>query len=101
MTMVCVCAGRGALGIIGFVLSLLGPLTVAGLVVSIVGMVQSRRAHAKNGFALAGIIIGAVGAVLLILAVVFMVIGVGYLAQVCGELGPGTHFQDGVTYTCG
>src|SRR4051794_14159264 len=55
------------LGIVGFVLSLLGPLTVAGLIVSIIGMVQSKRANAKNGFALAGIIIGAVGTVLLIL----------------------------------
>ena len=88
------------MGIVGFVLSLLGPLTVAGLIVSIIGMVQSKRAQAKNGFALAGIIIGAVGTVLLMLFIIIALAGVGYLMEACGELGPGTHVVDGVTYTC-
>ena len=88
------------MGIVGFVLSLLGPLTVAGLIVSIIGMVQSKRANAKNGFALAGIIIGAVGTVLLILFTIITIAGIAYMVEVCSELGPGTHFQDGVTYTC-
>jgi hypothetical protein len=88
------------MGIVGFVLSLLGPLTVAGLIVSIIGMVQSKRANAKNGFALAGIIIGAVGTVLLILFTIITIVGIAYMVEVCGDLGPGTHFEDGVTYTC-
>jgi hypothetical protein len=88
------------MGIVGFVLSLLGPLTVAGLIVSIIGMVQSKRANAKNGFALAGIIIGAVGTVLLILFTIITIAGIAYMVEVCGDLGPGTHFEDGVTYTC-
>jgi hypothetical protein len=88
------------MGIVGFVLSLLGPLTVAGLIVSIIGMVQSKRANAKNGFALAGIIIGALGTVLLILFTIITIAGIAYMVEVCGDLGPGTHFQDGVTYTC-
>ena len=88
------------MGLVGFVLSLLGPLTVAGLIVSIIGMVQSKRANAKNGFALAGIIIGAVGTVLLILFTIIMVAGIALMVEACGDLGPGTHYVDGVTYTC-
>lgn len=45
------------LGIVGLILAILLPLV--GLILSIVAMVQSRKAGAKNGPALAGIIVGA------------------------------------------
>ncbi|MFF2773241.1 DUF4190 domain-containing protein, partial [Streptomyces bacillaris] len=49
------------LGIVGFVLSFVFPFDIAGLVLCIVGLVQSRRAGQRNGFAVAGIIISLVG----------------------------------------
>lgn len=64
------------LGIVGFVLAILGPLSVAGLVVSIIGLVQSKKAGAKNGFALAGIIISAV----MIVGMILFALLVGFLA---------------------
>jgi hypothetical protein len=90
------------LGIVGFVLAFLA--SPIGLILSIVAMVQSKKAGAKNGFALAGIIIGAIGTVILIVSIIALVAlgsaAAGYVEQVCGELGSGTHTQDGVTFTC-
>ncbi|OUM45623.1 DUF4190 domain-containing protein [Arthrobacter sedimenti] len=45
------------LGIVGFILAIL--IAPVGLIISIVALVKSRRARMGNGFALAGIIIGA------------------------------------------
>ncbi|MDQ0733541.1 DUF4190 domain-containing protein [Arthrobacter agilis] len=50
------------LGIVGFILAIL--IAPVGLVVSIIAFVQSRKAKMGNGFALAGIIIGAVFTIL-------------------------------------
>ena len=88
------------MGIVGLVLSFLGCLSIAGLIVSILAYNKSKKAGYKNGIALAGIIVGAV--VLVISVIVGIVTGVGLaaLAEKCSELGPGTHFEDGVTYTC-
>ena len=51
-------------------------------------------------------VLGGLGRTLLITAisiVVAIIIGVTTSAvlEKCAELGPGTHFEDGVTYTCG
>lgn len=88
------------LSITGFVLSLIGPLTVAGLVVSIIALVKSSKANEPKGFALAGTIIGAVGTLLVILFTVAAVFGVNALLEQCQGLGPGVHYVDGVEYTC-
>lgn len=53
------------IGIVGFILAFLMPLV--GVILGIIGLVQSRKAGAKNGLALAAII---VGAVILVLEVV-------------------------------
>jgi multisubunit Na+/H+ antiporter MnhG subunit len=50
------------LGIIGFILAIL--IAPVGLIISIVALVKSRRARMGNGFALAGIIIGALFTIL-------------------------------------
>jgi hypothetical protein len=90
------------LGIVGFVLAFLA--SPIGLIVSIVAMVQSRKAGVKNGFALAGIIIGIIGTIVIIASIIALVAlgaaGIGYLTEMCAELGPGEHLVDGVTYTC-
>jgi uncharacterized membrane protein len=86
-----------SLGIAGFVLSLLGPLTLIGLILSIIAFVQSKKAGMRNGFALAGIIIGAI---FTIGGIALLVFGIASLAQTCAELGNGVHERNGVTYTC-
>ncbi|MFZ4894429.1 DUF4190 domain-containing protein [Plantibacter sp. Mn2098] len=88
------------LSIVGFILSFFFLLNFAGLVVSIVAMVKSRRAGFGSGFALAGIIIGGLG-VLLTLAVLAMAIpALIDGASTCAELGNGTHVIGDRVYTC-
>lgn len=48
------------LGIVGLVLSILGCTSLVGLILSIVALVQSKKAGHNNGIAIAGIIVGAV-----------------------------------------
>ncbi len=86
-----------SLGIAGFVLSILGPLSLIGLILSIIAFVQSKKAGMKNGFALAGIIIGTVITVGLI---ALFVVGITTVVQTCAELGSGVHERNGITYTC-
>ena len=89
------------MGIIGLVLSFLGCLSIVGLILSIVALNKSKKAGYKNGIALAGIIVGAVVLVASIIGGVALAGVFGQIAEVCNEYGPGEHFVDGVTYTCG
>ena len=90
------------LGIVGLVLAFLA--SPIGLVLSIVALVQSRKAGAKNGFALAGIIIGIIGTIIIVISIIAIVALAGAAGEafneVCGQLGSGVHEQDGVTFTC-
>ncbi|GAA1851430.1 hypothetical protein [Myceligenerans crystallogenes] len=85
------------LGIVGLVLSILGCTALIGIVVSVIGLVKSRKAGLGNGLAWAGIIIGVLW---LVIGGIGLATGVGGLMDKCSELGPGTHQVDGVTYTC-
>jgi hypothetical protein len=88
------------LGIVGFVLSFVGFVNVAGLIISIVAMVQSKRAGHKNGFALAGIIISIAGILFcggIIALIAPQLIQAG---QECAQLGDGTHVIGKTSYTC-
>ena len=87
-----------ALGIGGLVLSCLFFLpyaSVAGLILSIIGLVKSRKANERNGPALAGIIIGAIVFLLTLLATILIFVFaadvVMNIAEVCAEYGTGTH----------
>ena len=96
-----------ALGIGGLILSCMFFIpyaSVVGLILSIVGLAQSRKANERNGPALAGIIIGAVvlaiTVIVTILIFVFAAGAVVNVVEVCAEYGTGTHTIDGMTYTC-
>ena len=91
--------GRG-LGIAGFVVSLFWGLDLIALILSIVAMVQSRRAGQKNGFALAGIIISIVGIVTLSIVLVFAIPTLVAVGQECAKLGNGVHHVGNSIYTC-
>ena len=87
------------LGIVSLILSIIG-VHLIGLILGIVGLNKSKKAGQKNGLALAGIIIGAIGLVVGTILLVVLVSVAGQLAAKCAELGSGTHYVDGVTYTC-
>jgi len=88
------------LAVIGFALSLLGPLSIAGLVVSIVALVKSKRRGFGNGFALAGIIIAGVGLLVAAVVIALAVPALVDAAQTCARLGDGVHQLGDATYTC-
>lgn len=88
------------LGIIGLVLSFLPFMGLIALILSIVGLNKSKKAGMSNGVAVAGIVLGSLNLIGALVFMVFMFIGFGALAQMCSELGPGTHLIDGITYTC-
>lgn len=95
------------LGIVGFILSFF--VTVVGLILSIIGLVKSKKAGHKNPFALAGIIIGIVGTIIWVGSIIALYLAflgsassVVNIAQACSNQGNvGTVVVDGFTYTCG
>ena len=87
------------LGMISLITSLLG-ISLVGLILGIVGLKKSKNAGMKNGMALAGIILSIVGMVIGVILVIMLGLGTSSLVKKCQELGPGTHVENGVTYTC-
>lgn len=96
------------LGIVALILAIVPFTQLIGLILGIVALVQSRKAGAKNGIALAAIIVGAALLVISIILVVVLVVGAiaigGDLAsqvQACIDNG-GTGFVEwqGVTLSC-
>jgi len=88
------------LGVVGFALSLIAILNIAGLVISIVALVKSRRRGFRNGFALAGVIIAGVGVGIGLIILGTAIPTLVDAAQTCARLGTGVHELDGATYTC-
>lgn len=86
------------LGIIGLIASI--PFNVIGLIISIVALVQSKKAGYKNTPAVIGIIIGSVITVgTAIVIIVFVGFAIAAIAN-CGDLGPGMHQVNGVAVSC-
>jgi len=88
------------MGIVAFVLSFF--VQLIALILGIIALVQSKKAGASNGFAVAAIIISAVLMVIGIIVGIVLVSLFGYgFSMVCGELGSGTHVLDtGGVITC-
>ena len=89
------------LGIVGLILGFFGPLSLVGLILSIVGLRKSRKVGQSNGVAVAGIVVSALVLVGTIIAGIVIGVGIGYIVEQCDQLGPGLHQVDGVTITCG
>lgn len=85
------------LGILSIVFAFL--FSIVGLILGIVGLNQSKKAGYKNNTAIVGIILSAIMIVVLPLFIMIIFIS-GSVLQKCSELGPGTHFIDGVKYEC-
>jgi uncharacterized membrane protein len=88
------------LGIVGLVLGFLGPLSLIGLILSIVGLRKSKKVGQSNGVAVAGIVVSSLVLIGVIILSVVLVTAAMHLLEVCNDLGPGTHLQNGITYTC-
>ena len=87
------------MSVIGFILAFAVPL--AGLVVSIVALVQARKTGQRKGFAIAGVAVSVLGILFIIGCLALILPSVLDLFGMCAELGLGTHVIDGATYTCG
>ncbi|HEY9308505.1 MAG TPA: DUF4190 domain-containing protein [Microbacterium sp.] len=87
-------------GVIGFVLSFFAIVNIAGLVISIIALIRSKRAGFRNRFAMAGIVISAIGVVITIVVTTFAVSTLVGAAQTCARLGDGVHTIGSSTYTC-
>ncbi|WP_402467541.1 DUF4190 domain-containing protein [Isoptericola aurantiacus] len=87
-------------GIVGLVLGFLGPLSLVGLILSIVGLRKSKKAGQSNGVAIAGIVVSSLVLIGVIIGGIALGVGLAHVIEVCNDLGPGTHVQDGITYTC-
>lgn len=91
--------GNG-LAIVGLVLAFLPFLNIAGLVVSIIGRRAARRQNRSTKIGTIGIIVSSLSIIFTLVMVGIAVVAIGFTVAQCGDLGPGTHLVDGVTYTC-
>ena len=95
------------MAIIALILAIIPGTQVIGLILGIVALVQSRKAGAKNGLAIAAII---VSVVLLIIGIIIVIALISFAASVGGDLmtqvnacledPTGSVTYQGMTYTC-
>lgn len=91
------------LGITGLILAFIPFLNPIGLILSIVALVKSRRAGMGNGLAVAGIIVGALATIILVLVILLLVAAapfVGEIAELCEQTGPGPQVYQGQEIQC-
>ncbi len=89
------------LGIVGLILAIV--VAPVGLILSIVALVKSKKAGMGNGLAVAGIIVGALFTILLVLAILLLVAAapfIGEVAEFCEQAGPGLHEFRGQEVQC-
>ena len=90
------------LGIVSIFLTVPLGLSLIGLILGIVARSQSKKAGFSNTPATVGIVLGILGLIGTIIAIIVIGGGAAALAQQCAELGSGVHELDnGVTITCG
>ena len=88
------------LGVVGLILSFFGPVSLIGLILSIVARSQSKKAGVSNTPATVGIVIGLIVLVISIISIIVLGISAAALVAQCADLGPGVHDVNGVTVTC-
>ncbi len=91
------------LGITGLILAFIPFLNPIGLILSIVALVKSRRAGMGNGLAVAGIIVGALATIILVLVIVLLATVAPFIddiAELCEQTGPGPQVYRGQEIQC-
>lgn len=92
-------SGNG-LGIAGVVFAVV--FWPAGIAISIVAIVRSRRAGRVSRAAVLGLVLGILAFAATVALAWFLATGLGSLADRCAALGPGEyHFDDGSSISCG
>ena len=96
------------IGIVGLVLAFL--VAPVGIVLSAIGLSQSKKAGYKNTPALVGVILGIIFTILGVIGIIASVMILGAaasqvndaVAQYCAQMGwgPGPHDVNGTTITC-
>ena len=96
------------MGIVGLVLAFV--FAPAGIIVSAIGMSQSKKVGYKNTPALVGLILSIIFTIIWIISIIIVILGFAaaasqvdeITAQVCSQLGlgPGPHDVNGQTITC-
>ncbi|GAA0993650.1 DUF4190 domain-containing protein [Subtercola frigoramans] len=88
------------LGIVALIVAIF--FNIIGLILGIVALVQSRRVGAKNGPAVAAIIVGAVLFILgIVIAIIAITAGAAAISSLCQGMPSGTStLSNGVTVTC-
>jgi hypothetical protein len=90
------------LGIVALVLSLLGGLSVIGIILGFVARAQSKAAGFPNTPAKIAIIIGFIVVGLATIGIILFFVVAGSLVDYCAGVEPGTYqLEDGRTITCG
>ena len=92
-------SGHG-LGIAGVVFALI--FWPAGIAISVVAIVRSRRAGRVSRAAILGLVLGILAFLATVALAWFIATGIGSLADRCAGLGPGEYsFDDGSSLSCG
>lgn len=95
-------ATNRVLGLVSLVLAFVFPL--AGAIVGGIAMSQARRGGYTNSVARVGFWLGLVLTILIVAGVVIVIVATGSVLlnvlDICQELGPGVHHENGVTYEC-
>lgn len=90
-------------GIVGFILAFLPFLSLVGIILSIVGLVKSKRAGMSNGLAIAGIIIGTIvliGTVIVTIGIVAFTGAALEVVEQCQNDPQGSVTVQGETVDC-
>ena len=88
------------MGIVSFVLVFIG-LGFVSIPLGIMALKKSKQAGQKNGFAIAGIILGIIETILAIIGAIMLVSFFDLYLSTCNELGTGTHvLTDGTAIVC-
>ncbi|MDR1766877.1 MAG: hypothetical protein LBR32_00310 [Propionibacteriaceae bacterium] len=80
---------------------LLGPLAFIGIILSAIGFKKNKAAGAPTGLSVAGIVVSSVLFLISLAMVAAMIWGVFTIMTMCSDLGPGTHWINGTTVSCG
>lgn len=87
-------------GVISLTLAIVG-VHIGGLIFGLIGLAKSKKAGQKNGLAVAGTIIGAVGLLFGVFLFSIVLSLATQLAQTCDAAESGsTHTINGVQYVC-
>ncbi|WP_051478373.1 DUF4190 domain-containing protein [Arthrobacter sp. H5] len=91
------------LGIVGMICAIIWPISIVGLIISIVALVKSKKAGMGNGFAIAGIVIGAIGVITGVIAIIGLIAVAGFSTEIiefCETAGPGVQEYQGQQIDC-